>query len=274
MTNLYHLSHFFEFLTGLYFGGLALLEFLQNKATVPFSELLEIRQQSANNAKTQVIEYYQIRVTADKGALKAMSNSFKWVCWCVINYPANLLFNFTHTYITSLIGDKGNFIRRHFPVFFFTGCFCLFIVLFSGVEDCDIKTFSSRFIDSFFISYCFAAILFQMWGIFIFPALVRRNDYLMLTAVNIIICFVLILVTYLSSKYGSLIFNFDYFTLEDNKKLFVIIVIIISLFPIACILIWSAIVLTFFILSTYFYNLTLRWYKAKVGVLKDIKVLE
>jgi hypothetical protein len=272
MADLYHLSHFFEFLTGLYFGGLALLEFLQNKASVPFTEILAQRQKSADNAKKQAIEYFGDKVTVANGVVSAAVNTFIWCMWSLVNYPVNLLFNATHAYITSLINKKNHFMRRHFPVFFFTGCFCLSIVLLSALEEIKPAIFCSSCIDKFFLLYCVSTVMYQIWGVFVFPFFVAKSDYLVLTVLNFIICLTLVCITYHYSVHPKLPLGIDYFLIPDNSDKFVIIVIIISLFPILSIIFISGSVLTLFTSTTYFYTLTLRWLRKRV--VSDIEKLD
>ncbi len=81
MAIFYHLSHFFEFLTSLYFGGFALLGFFQKDATKTLEVLITKRKTDALNAKTQVREYFKMAISGQSGPRSALMDSGKWAAW-------------------------------------------------------------------------------------------------------------------------------------------------------------------------------------------------
>ena len=71
MGIFYHFSHFFEFLTGVYFGGAALLGFIENSAIASLYEKVQKRQVEAKSGKVVVNEFFK--------SFKPYENLFKFI---------------------------------------------------------------------------------------------------------------------------------------------------------------------------------------------------
>ncbi len=263
MAIFYHLSHFFEFLTGIYFGSFPLLGFIQKDASNNLNRRLKSREQYAVNARTQVLEHFSIQINAKNGPTKTWRAASKWAMWSNTERYVRFLRKWTNYIITDIVTNEGIFIKRFFPVFFYTGCFCLTIMLFSGYEQASNDTICKSGINFFFMFYCLSSILFQIWGIFIFPFLVKGRDYLKLTVVNIIICSALFLISELLSTH--LKFGLGYLLSKHNEDVFMTITLVIAMFPLCIMLIFCMILLVFWYISNIFYFLTLRSFSKDFG---------
>jgi hypothetical protein len=187
MKDFYHLSHFFEFFAGLYFGSFPLLRFIQNDATISLGKRVKKREQDALDARIKILEYYTPRVNPRNGAIKTHSETAKWKKSTKGEERMKKILDYTNFVIGDIVDQNGYFIKRIFPVFFYTGLFSLATVLFSGYEQVSNNSLCKSHIDAFYVFYFISTIPFQIWGLFKFPKIVTNRNYLKLTVINITI---------------------------------------------------------------------------------------
>jgi hypothetical protein len=273
MGIFYHLSHFFEFLTSLYFGGIALLGFFQKNATNTLSLLIRNRKVAALNAKTQVREYFKVAITGQSGPLSALVHSSKWALWESGQKFVDKRFTFANNYITTLATEKGLFLKKFFPSFFYSGFYCLSIVLFSGFVEVSKNENCIREIDLFFLYYSISSTLFQIWAIFIFPKLVNRHDYLKLILLNMGVCFLLTVISTILTcffKEPPVLANL---LLPASTDRLVLYVLTIAIIPLISVFIFATIVLLCWIGSNSFYMFTIKRMNNSNDISGDIQEL-
>jgi hypothetical protein len=273
MFELYHLSHFFEFLTGVYFGGFAILNFLQKDATASFKKNVEHRKLDAINAKTQVHEYFKIRITITNGHKQAKDDANEYSKWCEKEKIVAWVLDFTNFIILDIVSQKGYFIKRYFPAFFFNGLFCITIILFSGFAQTHPTAKCQYGIDLLFTFFCVNTILFQIWSLFIFPFKVTNRNYLALTIINILIVMVGFGLSFILSDFFNIKFGLDTFLLPEHAHWLILLCLLISVVPLLYIIFLSIIMIFLWYWSNTFYLNTLEKMKKQNPISLEIQRL-
>jgi hypothetical protein len=235
----YHYSHFLEALIGVYFGGLALLSFIEDKASVALSEKIQLRTEQAKVARLLAKEYFRVRVNADRGGvlLIIMAIFLTFAHW--IHRILSFLFKHSFSRIER-IGTSKTLQKKFFPSFFYTGVFCLYLVLMSAMQESKINTEECKHATELFTSfYIISSLFFLFWALIIHPLLVNKIDYLHLIFIGIVICFVLIALSIISQLNGWFSNFTDWYLNIQNEMKIVSITLILVLSPIILIFLYS-----------------------------------
>ncbi len=182
-------------------------------------------------------------------------------------------FTFANNYITTLATEKGIFLKKFFPSFFYAGFFCLSIVLFSGYAEVCKNEQCIEEINRFFLYYCVSSVLFQLWAIFVFPILVNRHDYLKLILLNVALCLAMMLISAILTCYVKEPNYLSNFLLKENSDYLVLYVLLIAIIPLVFVFIFATVVLTCWIGSNSFYMYTLGKMKDSNDISGDIQGL-
>lgn len=233
MEVFYHFSHFLEILTGIYFGGFALLGFIQRGASENIYRKLKYRKNQANQAKVIINEYFEIRTKSFgkapfKNLLISLLGFLFWAFGCGSRFISFIVNNQIEK-----IGDseKEVVLKKYFPSFFFSGCFCLTLILLSAFQNNNVNVNCHKAVDFFLIYYLISSIIFQIWALFIFPHIVNRIDYLHLILLNLLIIGILIYFSISFSRLPYLKSNLAWFLIEANKGYLILFVILVTLIP-------------------------------------------
>ena len=276
MSILYHFSHFLEFLCGVYFGGFALLTFLQRDAKANFISKLEERIKTAETCKSEVLEY--MKIAKDNVQLDSITDVSKFfyeirafLKWVVLHYFMKILFRFSNRCIRRNFdkSNKGLILKKFFPSFFYTGCYCLLMILLSAYEQIALFPILFRLIDIFIVTYTFLSLLFLLWALLYFPIRVNKVSYrrLILKALIhwLIVTSLSIILTMVFNKTNC--FGY-YFIIQSDTLTLITGVIIIAILPLVFIFIYSTIVLALWEYTNTFYVNSLKNFKSKNGLLK------
>lgn len=242
MEIFYHLSHFLEILTGIYFGGFALFGFMQKGSAKNLYSRLKDKSDRAVYAKICADEYYLLTIETIKknGGINLVFQSIKWFFVGQFTKYSNKVFRFSSSKIDEIGPEEENtiIVKKYFPSFFFTGCFSFILVLCSAFEF-GVKG-SPRCINcinNFLVFYMYSAILFHIWSLFIFPLFVNKKEYLNLISVNLVIAIVLLVLTVVFSLHNPFIISTAWLLSEANRSWLICFVLLVLIFPLMFILI-------------------------------------
>jgi hypothetical protein len=244
MESVYLYSHFFEILCGLYFGGVALLSFLEKDASVGTYSRLQIRLAESKTAEIIINDYLKIRVDRKKGRLQTILSVIVWAILDFVLKAATKLFKFSHKELNKIVGKKDSKVlqKKFLPSFLFAGVFCLIIVLVSAFQETKVgsewcKVSANRFM----VLYLYSALIFFLWSLIFQAKKVNKVEYLHLIGVNIIFCLFLFLLSVAS------VFNFtshvtDWLLSQSNNQWLALMMIFVSLIPLFLIFIIAVLI--------------------------------
>jgi hypothetical protein len=261
MKELFELSHFFEFLCGAYFGGGALLGFIEETLISRIKSPIDNR----------VLDIEKIRLSASDFSKFFMNKKVKDLkATDYVALVASILFKFgDHIFknsfksVTSFISKlhskpkepRSNvLLKRYFPAFFYTGFYCLIIVLLSALQVGNKNLHWSHRIDWFFINFSVGSFLFQIWSLLVIPRWVGRHNYLRILAFGIFISLSILIGTIITASLSYIIINGDLFLAEEHKSLCQTVIVFISTVPLIFLMILTIWVLIRWELITLFYN--------------------
>lgn len=280
MKAFYHFSHFFEILTGIYFGGFALLGFLQKGAATSIHTKMQRRRDESRKAQISFKEYFKIRIQSSPEFTFSyiISTFLLLITFVIILLIKNLLgifFSLSNKQIETLSPEMANEIvlKKFFPSFFFAGCFCLILILFSAFQNECTDFNCSQGINFFILYYFISALIFHIWSLFIFPHIVNKLDYVHLILINIIICSVL---TYFTIKYSNLShlkWHLDWFLSEANKSWLIFWVLLTCLFPLLYILTKTVLVIVAWEIPIIFNIIMFKMFNIRTVLEEDISEL-
>lgn len=259
MQELYHFSHFLEFLCGVYFGGFALLGFIEEDALVQFKSLIIVRAAKANTSKILQEEYFKVRTTSPKdGKLNFMFFGSCWIAYSFLDMLFSNMFAIANYFINKVgSSEDKQFLKKFFPSFFFAGCFCLVVILLSAFQAENVDNDWHKSINHFVIYYGVSCLIFQFWSLVFFPSLVNRIDYFHLTLINIVLCCALGILSFSFAKDQILYLNLGGLLEHHNHAFLNILIVFIALIPLLYIIGISILTIIFWELSVLFFNFSI-----------------
>ena len=259
MEHLYHLSHFFAFLCSVYFGS-AILIFIDrdviDRLYDPFNETLK----NISCIRLLIEDYKQLLTSK---MLKDVG--FKDIFFSKILSPTfaatdNHFYNILHKRKNildkwHLEKNRSSMLKMFFPTFFFTGVFCLIIVLMSGVQETNIKTsICYKAINCFFIDLSIVTFAFQFVSLIVVPKLANKVNYFNLMFILLILSLLLfVFVAILSDNFY--IFHAEWILTDGNFRWLQLSAIIIGFVPLLYLFMLIFYHITIYVYITIFYSL-------------------
>ena len=274
MRFLFHYSHFLEILTGIYFGGFALLSFLEASVVSNIYDRLDKRALQAKDARALVYEFFKINLkTPFDGFVRFIILGLISILYYIIEIAIRLIsFSFYKFKMRKDLSEKDGVIfqKKFFPAFFYSGCFCMVMILINSVQYEDCTSFKcSIAIDVFTMNYLFSTIIFLAWALIVFPRLVNKYNYFSLTFINISLCLLLFILSVKYSKDLVLFSSFDWF-LQPHKEMWATaFFIFVASLPLLFIIINSLFVVLLWGTPISFYKLTILIF-SKSEIQKEI----
>ena len=266
MEIFYHLSHVFEILTGIYFGGFALLGFLEKNASEEFNSKIVKRQKEQLSARLIAKGVYD-SVNAEPFEKRAKKMSFALLFWIfvAIEYFANILFLAASVRINKINADgqKKVLLKKFFPSFFFNGCFTLTIILLSSIQEQGVNSAKCHLaINYFLLYYSMATVLFQIWGLIILPRLINKLDYSHIVFFSVILSVVLLYLSFHWAYNLNIKFGLGYLLKKDEPMDLILVVVTIAFLPLLVLLLlcsvlmfaWECPVLCYSLFQRIFYK--------------------
>jgi len=234
MKHLYHLSHFFEFLCGVYFGGSTILAFAEEAFTNRFSDPLTAKISDVETARIYASQFDDVILSK-----KLRDIIFRDILafFALLFYRvADRYYYKKFTAITKKINrikeikSKSIFLKKFFPAFLFNGIFCLLVVLLSGFQYTNTNGPSSNYLDCFLLDFALACIVFQTSALLLFPRFVAVIDYLHLFLFALIFGLGIVVAVALLSINNHML-GANWLLLEENKSWLQLFILTMGLFP-------------------------------------------
>lgn len=279
MGVLYPFSHFLELLTGIYFGGVALLSFMERGASHDMYTKLQQRLEEAKRAKILANEYFKVRVTTpEEGHFKIIRNAVAWSVYDFILRIWNNTFSFAYRKLETISTNPKSKVlqKKFFPSFFFNGCFCLSIMIISAMQEENLNTLNCHNAsDRFMTFYLLSAMVFQIWALLFHPFFVNKIDYLHLIFINLLICLGLIIFCFLAGKFDWL-HHITYWILDEKNRMWLItLVLVTAIAPLFFIIVSSIAIFGLWELPIMLNMATLKLFgKSKSKIEEDIEELK
>jgi polyhydroxybutyrate depolymerase len=265
MEHLYHLSHFFEFLSGVYLGS-AILIFIQHDIISEIYEPFMEKIDAIWGIKLLLADYTQVINNKKTGETKSIEfyNSKYF-------YPAFRFFDRYYYMILLRWRDllkgwkeqesKFVMMKMFAPTYFLTGAYCLVLVLVSGYQYTGKDTICCDNIDPFFINFLALILLFQLLTLAIIPPLVGKVNYLYLIFIFLVAFGICFLCAYYLSPGHGIFFPAHWIANEDSLKTDAVI---IALIPLLLILVMASIFLTIYVVITTSYSIAKMLFRKPV----------
>ncbi|RWY57012.1 hypothetical protein [Mucilaginibacter gilvus] len=261
MEHLYHLSHFFEFLCGAYFGGGALLGFIESALVLKIRPPLTTKVEENEKIRAAAYDYFEVFKNKKVRDFRLLD---------IFPLLASSLFNLADFISTGslsavnsflqTLGPKGDdkeattLLKRYFPTFFFTGFYCLFIVLFSAIQEENENASWRIGINWFFMNFTVGAIVFQVWSLIVIPKWVNRRNYFRILSIGILFVIVTAIISAGFAFFNYRVYYSEYLLSEHHKSLCQVLVVVVSVLPLIYLLLLTVWVLIRWELISTFYN--------------------
>src|SRR6185437_1224751 len=257
MKDLYHLSHFYEFLCGLYFGGTAILGSIETSLIKRFYKPLKQKQTEVENVRVLSKDYVQVVTSKSIKDLRREDFfiSVAYVCFYIADGFFYRVFNFLKSILNHLdLKRESVLLKKFFPSFLFNGILCFLILLLSGFQEANDNKICGAAINYFLINLGLSAIFFQVIALFVIPRLVNIVDYLHIMLITLVLIGILLSLSFIFG-YRSYAFQLDYLLVPKYKNTVLFYFIIVGLFPLLAIIVFSCLILLSWEGTTLFY----RW---------------
>jgi len=269
MEIFYHLSHLFEILTGIYFGGFALLGFLEKNASEEFLSKIQKRQNQQLKARVIAQGVYD-SVNAEPFEKRGKKVLFAIVFWSFVclEYFTNIAFSAASIKINKINSDgpKKMLLKKFFPSFFFNGCFTLVVILLSSIQEQDLNSANCHLaINYFFLYYTVSVFIFQIWGLLIFPRLVNKFEYSHLVFISVVLSAVLLYLSFHWAFNLNLKFGLGYFLVKQESMYLILIVVTIAFAPLLLLLLLCSLLMFAWEIPVLWYSLFQRIFYKPAG---------
>ena len=121
MEIFYHFSHFLEILTGIYFGGFALLGFIENEAVSTAYTKLQKRQEEAKRGRVAASDFYKtFTLIPSETPVKFLVGSISFFIFLILEWLGRVMFLLAHVQIEKIANSESPKIlqKKFFPSFF------------------------------------------------------------------------------------------------------------------------------------------------------------